>query len=31
LKVAEACPVRRAFEAGMVVHERLAEPDSRVA
>lgn len=31
LRVAEACPVRRAFEAGMVVHERLAEPDSRVA
>jgi putative redox protein len=31
LRVAEACPVRRAFEAGIVVHERLAEPDSRVA
>jgi len=31
LRVAEACPVRRAFEAGMVVHEHLAEPDSRVA
>jgi putative redox protein len=31
LRVAEACPVRRAFEAGMVVRERLAEPDSRVA
>lgn len=31
LRVAEACPVRRAFEAGMVVHEHLAGPDSRVA
>jgi putative redox protein len=31
LRVAEACPVRRAFEAGLVVHEHLAEPDSRVA
>jgi putative redox protein len=31
LRVAEACPVRRAFEAGMVVQERLAAPDSRVA
>jgi putative redox protein len=31
MRVAEACPVRRAFEAGMVVHERIAAPDSRVA
>jgi putative redox protein len=31
MKVAEACPVRRAFEAGMVVHEHLAAPESRVA
>jgi putative redox protein len=31
VKVAEACPVRRAFEAGMVVREQLAEPDTRVA
>jgi putative redox protein len=31
LRVAEACPVRRAFEAGMVVHEHLAGPHSRVA
>lgn len=31
LRVAEACPVRRAFEAGMVVHEALARPEARVA
>jgi putative redox protein len=31
LRVAEACPVRRAFEAGLVVHEHLAEPETRVA
>jgi hypothetical protein len=25
-----SCPVRPAFDAGMVVHERREEPDSRV-
>ena len=31
LRAAAACPVRRAFEAGMVVHEHLAGPATRVA
>lgn len=31
MRAAAACPVGRAFEAGLVVHEHFAEPETRVA